>query len=82
MQDKHRPISLRLIPKKKCEKCPATKDLTLHHKKLRSEGGGNNKRNIQVLCRDCHDKVHGIKKRQRPSGKYQPGTPRHKRKKK
>ncbi|MBU0958174.1 MAG: HNH endonuclease [Nanoarchaeota archaeon] len=47
------------IPKDKhlCSKCGIQYHLTVHHK----DGIANGKRNnLQVLCRKCHDDVHGI----------------------
>ena len=45
--------------------CQNRTNLTVHHKKPISEGGEDIEENILVLCRDCHDKVHGIFKRKR-----------------
>jgi len=56
--------------KRKCEKCSATNDLTIHHidgngrhnqeKKLKVN---NNSDNLQVLCRKCHGSIHGKESR-------------------
>ena len=40
-----------------CEECESTKNLNVHH--LTYERVGNEKgKDLKVLCRDCHDKVH------------------------
>lgn len=53
--------------KKKIKKCQSkgckSKNLTVHHKIPLSEGGPDLESNIIVLCKDCHNKVHGIKPR-------------------
>ena len=45
----------------KCELCNSSVDLRLHHKDGNRKN--NDIRNIQLLCRDCHYKVHGKKKK-------------------
>lgn len=64
-----------------CKRCSIGLDLTVHHR------DGNRKNNdvynLEILCRDCHDEEHGMKKpipRKKINKKYQPGTPKHKRK--
>lgn len=46
-----------------CEMCKTSKNLTIHHKKKRSlyPELEYDVRNIQILCRNCHNKIHGIK---------------------
>lgn len=44
----------------KCEKCPSTTELTIHHKKRLSMGGTNRSSNLEVLCLKCHGKIHPI----------------------
>jgi hypothetical protein len=39
----------------KCEMCPATKNLTMHH--INHCKDDNRKENIKILCRECHDIV-------------------------
>ncbi len=48
------------IQRKACEICGAAivRDLEVHHIRQRSEGGGNELRNLVVLCERCHDKHH------------------------
>ena len=41
----------------KCGICKSRSKLTIHHILPRSEGGQNNKENLIVLCRPCHDFV-------------------------
>jgi len=51
-----------IIEKKgsKCEECPSTKDLTVHHIKPLFHGGTNDMDNLKVLCLKCHRKYHRI----------------------
>lgn len=42
----------------KCENCGSTKKLKLHHKTPLNRGGTNSLGNLQVLCKDCHSKIH------------------------
>lgn len=58
------------IKKRFCEKCGTKKRLTYHHKKPKSKGGTDDPSNIQILCRDCHNKIHGIKPIKKPNKKY------------
>ena len=46
--------------KAKCEKCDTTDNLTINHKKPLAQGGTNEAENLQILCRKCHNVVHGI----------------------
>ena len=57
--------------KNQCEECKTTKNLTAHHIKPKSEGGDNSLKNIQILCRKCHDKIHNIKRKKWSSNKIQ-----------
>jgi 5-methylcytosine-specific restriction endonuclease McrA len=41
-----------------CNDCGTGKKLTKHHKKPIGKGGSNNKENIEILCRRCHDFRH------------------------
>ena len=45
-----------------CEnrRCSTIHNLTIHHILPLSKGGDGDKENCKTLCRDCHDKVHGI----------------------
>lgn len=48
-----------------CEICGTDKNLTIHHKDETSKHPEKmfDEENCQILCRRCHDKIHGIKKR-------------------
>lgn len=43
-----------------CERCKTTQNLTINHKTPLAKGGTNEAENLQILCRACHDKFHGI----------------------
>ena len=43
-----------------CQTCGSTKDLEIHHKVKKSQGGTDNIDNLILLCRECHKKAHGI----------------------
>ena len=62
-----------------CDNCSSPKNLTVHHK---DKNPNNNRlQNLQILCEDCHNKIHKIyNKRKKVTKKYQKGTPRRKRK--
>jgi 5-methylcytosine-specific restriction endonuclease McrA len=47
--------------KQKCELCGNSEQLQVHHKLAVSLGGRNNPENLQVLCRECHLKIHQTK---------------------
>lgn len=57
----------------KCEMCGLEfknyREPEYHHKELYSEGGKTRPENIMVLCRECHDRIHGRTKIQLPSDK-------------
>ena len=57
----------KLVPLTKCAKCGETdKDkLTRHHKIPKSKGGPDSPWNIQILCEDCHKKVHRKNKKKK-----------------
>lgn len=42
-----------------CASCGAGYDLQVHHVRPVSQGGTNSLENLQVLCRSCHNKIHG-----------------------
>ena len=42
----------------KCFECASGKELTVHHLIPLAAGGSNDKANLKVLCRTCHDKKH------------------------
>ena len=41
-----------------CRRCRTGVDLTLHHVKLRKDGGKNVAENLITLCRACHNAEH------------------------
>ncbi len=62
----------------KCPKCKQERPMTRHSKT------GSHQPPFKPLCRECHDKEHGIKPRKsiRQNKKIQKGTPYGKHKKK
>jgi len=44
----------------KCEQCGLNVNLTVHHKKQLSQGGTNERNNLEVLCLRCHKQKHPI----------------------
>jgi hypothetical protein len=57
-----------------CAKCGSTKRLTRHHIVPRSAGGPNDRRNLQILCRACHDEIDGCVPRRARREKKSAGT--------
>lgn len=57
-----------------CPDCKEFKPLTKHSKI------GNHKPPFKLICRACHDKIHNIIVHPHINKKYQPGTPKSKRK--
>ena len=47
--------------------CERTRFLEVHHRRPRSQGGGNNATNLQVLCSGCHQLIHRQGHPMRPS---------------
>ena len=45
--------------KARCEGCDTTDILTINHKKPLAQGGTNEAENLQILCRECHNRFHG-----------------------
>lgn len=43
-----------------CEQCGGTYQLEFDHIVSRARGGGDSADNLQLLCRKCHSKKHGI----------------------
>jgi len=43
-----------------CERCPSRRDLQVHHRKLKSQGGTHAIDNLALLCSSCHDHVHNV----------------------
>ena len=44
--------------KKVCVECGTKNYLTIHHIIIKSDRGSNQIKNLDVLCRKCHNKVH------------------------
>jgi hypothetical protein len=49
-----------IAPIPQCATCGNQEKLVLHHIKPRSVGGGNDASNLQILCEECHRRVHHI----------------------
>lgn len=45
----------------KCVKCKSQDNLQVNHKIPLVSGGTNHWTNLEILCKKCHDKYHGIK---------------------
>jgi len=59
---------------RKCKKCGERKKMTRHSKT------GGHQPPFDYICRECHDEIHGIVQGPKVNKKYQPGTPKHKKK--
>ena len=47
----------------KCEMCGATRNLVTHHRHYLNHGDEiHHPEDLQCLCKDCHERVHGIRK--------------------
>lgn len=44
---------------RRCHRCGSTGSLQVHHILPVSEGGTNSLSNLEVLCRPCHEQLHG-----------------------
>ena len=42
----------------RCQSCGTLSNLQIHHKKFRSQLGGDYEDNLITLCSACHEKVH------------------------
>lgn len=42
-----------------CARCGVSRDLHVHHRRMRSQGGGDTFSNLVTLCVRCHGWVHG-----------------------
>lgn len=42
----------------RCARCGSSRDLHVHHRIMRSQGGGNYPENLITLCTECHHWVH------------------------
>jgi len=49
----------------KCARCRSTENLTAHHIIPLSDGGTNDKENIQILCEDHQKELHGTHKQKK-----------------
>ena len=45
-----------------CEWCASNKNLTIDHITPKSQGGGDDKYNLRVLCKNCHKERHRRKR--------------------
>jgi len=67
-----------------CTKCHSYQDLEVHHKD--DNRNNNDIANLQILCHNCHLKIHGIREResrvnsrtQKGNSKFAKGTRRRK----
>ena len=50
----------KIIKDKICFCCSSTEDLVVHHKHFRRDGGSDEDKNLVVLCRKCHSKLHTL----------------------
>jgi 5-methylcytosine-specific restriction endonuclease McrA len=46
----------------KCAECPSQEELQIHHKVPLAMGGTNEADNLEILCKQCHLKRHGMDK--------------------
>ena len=49
----------------RCISCRKVGPLTRHHIVPRSEGGSDEPANIELLCRECHNRLHRVAPRER-----------------
>ena len=49
----------------RCQECGYYKHLEVHHIVPRSKGGTDEFSNLVTLCKECHDVIHGFKKRKK-----------------
>lgn len=43
-----------------CERCEERIGVALHHTRYRSQGGSDERGNLEWLCQSCHDGAHGL----------------------
>lgn len=48
-----------------CKYCPSEINLTVHHVIEKQNGGSSNIKNLELICRGCHDILHGTTKNKR-----------------
>lgn len=46
----------------RCANCGSSRDLHVHHRRLRSQGGPSTYSNQVTLCQECHGKMHASPK--------------------
>lgn len=51
-----------------CERCKAATATEAHHRVYRSQGGGDEERNLEALCQACHEAEHRPAPRERTNG--------------
>lgn len=54
-------IELREEQNGRCARCQRAVPLSLHHKKHRSQGRDDRRKNCEMICGDCHRGAHGEK---------------------
>jgi len=42
----------------RCQVCGSMQHLQVHHRKLRSQAGGDDEQNLITLCSGCHAQIH------------------------
>ena len=42
----------------RCQNCGRRENLEVHHRKMRSQGGGDSDTNLITLCHSCHANEH------------------------
>jgi len=60
-----------------CDVCCGWISLQVHHKDKNTNN--NDITNLQILCEECHNKIHNVKKHKKINKKYQKGTRKNKR---
>lgn len=53
----NRGLKIRMKELMNCRKCNCSENLTIHHIKPYFRGGDNSFKNLDVLCRECHDEL-------------------------
>lgn len=43
-----------------CDRCGLRPGTQLHHRRFRSQSGGDSRANLDWLCPACHDEAHGL----------------------
>lgn len=62
------PAEIRARDWDRCANCGSSRDLHVHHRRLRSQGGPNTYANQITLCTDCHTWAHANPERAHRSG--------------